>query len=197
MLVVFAIAAVCLSPPVEGPVIAGFAPVGQYDGHWGVDYAAGVGEQVRAPVAGRVTFAGSVAGMRTLTIEPFVGFKVSLSYLASVGVSTGEYVRRGQVVGTAGAPHGVPGVHLSTRIDGQYVDPAGWMGCRETDITRALRLVTPPQPYSRRRANRNPRRHLRSDPRRPSPHRRMCPVSGPARPDPDHARRRSLAEIGA
>jgi murein DD-endopeptidase MepM/ murein hydrolase activator NlpD len=195
MLVVFAIAAVCLSPPVEGPVITGFGPVGQYGGHWGVDYAARVGEQVRAPASGRVTFAGSVAGMRTLTIEPVVGFKISLSYLATVGVSSGGYVRRGQVVGSAGAPHGVPGVHLSTRIDGRYVDPAGWMGCRETDITRALRLVTPPQPYSRRRANRNPRRDIRPDPRCPSSQCRVCPPSGPARPGPDHARRGSLAEV--
>lgn len=176
MIVAFAIAAVCLGPPVDGPVTDGYGPTGQYSGHWGIDYAADVGEDVRAPVSGQVTFAGSVAGMRTVTIEPVPGFKVSVSYLSSVAVATGQQVTRGDTLGRAGAPHGVPGVHMSTRIDGRYVDPAQQMGCLETDITRALRLVTPPTPYARRRANRNPGRDLRPDPHRPSPHRRVrCP----------------------
>lgn len=160
MFVVFAIAAVCLSPPVAGPVVAGYAPVGQYGGHWGVDYAADPGDQVRAPAGGTVTFAGSVAGMKTLTIEPVPGFKVSLSYLSTVSVSGGDYVRRGSVVGTVGSPHGVNGVHLSTRVSGSYTDPSSQMGCRGTDISRALRLVTPHPPYARGRANRYPRRDL-------------------------------------
>lgn len=195
MLVVFAIAAVCLSPPVEGPVVAGFAPVGQYGGHWGVDYATAVGDVVLAPASGRVTFAGVVAGMRSVTIEPVSGFKVSLSYLSDVSVGNGEFLQRGEVVGFAGAPHGLPGVHLSTRIAGAYVDPTTQMGCRETDVSRALRLVTPPQPYSRRRANRNSRRHLRPDPRRPSPHRRMRTSPGESRPGAHRACGRSVAEV--
>ena len=186
MLVVFAIAAVCLSPPVDGPVVAGYAPTGQYSGHFGVDYAADAGEQVRAPVSGMVTFAGTVAGMRTVTIEPVSGFKVSLSYLSEVQVASGTRVSRGSIVGLAGAPHGTPGVHLSTRVDGEYVDPVSQLGCRDTDITRALRLVTPPEPYPRRRANWNSRRNLRPDPRRPSPHRRVLPAPGRSRSSLDH-----------
>ena len=104
MLVVFAIAAVCLGPPVDGPVIAGYAPTGQYSGHWGVDYRAAPGTAVRAPVSGVVTFAGSVAGMRTLTIEPVPGFKVSLSYLGEVNVRAGARVTRGQVIARSGSP---------------------------------------------------------------------------------------------
>lgn len=195
MIVVLAIAAVCLSPPVEGPVVAGFAPVGRYGGHWGVDYAATVGDAVFAPVSGRVTFAGSVAGMRTVTIEPVSGFKVSLSYLSDIAVRRGDFSRRGQMLGSAGAPHGVPGVHLSTRIDGSYVDPMTQMGCLHTDVARALRLVTPPEPYSRRRANRNSRWHLRPDPRRPSPHRRVRTSPGESRPGAHRARGRSLAKV--
>jgi murein DD-endopeptidase MepM/ murein hydrolase activator NlpD len=177
MLVVLAIAAVCLSPPVDGPVIAGFAPVGRYEGHWGMDYAAEVGDSVQAPASGEVTFAGTVAGMKTVTIEPVSGFKVSLSYLSELQVRTGSQVTRGSTVGLAGAPHGTPGVHLSTRINDRYVDPAGQMGCEETDISRALRLVEPPRPYPRGRAYRNSRRDLRPHPRRPSPHggRRLAP----------------------
>ena len=186
MIVVFAIAAVCLSPPVDGPVVAGYAPTGQYSGHFGVDFAADVGEKVGAPVSGTVTFAGSVAGMQTVTIEPVSGFKVSLSYLSEVLVASGTSVSRGSIVGLAGMPHGTPGVHLSTRIDGAYVDPATQLGCRDTDITRALRLVTPPEPYPRRRANWNSRRDLRPYPRRPSPHRRVLPTPGRPRSGLDH-----------
>lgn len=149
MFAAFAVIAICLIPPVSGPVAAGYAPIGQYEGHWGIDYAAEAGEAVRAPASGSITFAGSVAGMTTLTIEPVPGYKVSLSYLSEIYVSRGAAVRRGQVVGRAGNPHGSPGVHMSTRISGSYVDPASLLGCRETDITRALWLVTPPRIYPR------------------------------------------------
>lgn len=171
MFSLLAIAAVCLSAPVSGPVSQGYAPVGQYAGHWGIDYAAGEGTAVRAPASGTVTFAGSVAGMRTVTIEPFSRLKVSVSYLSEVTVTAGTSVSRGAIVGYAGAPHGDPGVHLSTRVEGRYVDPNELLGCRSTEITRALRLVTPAQPYPRGRANRNSRRDIRSDPPSPSPYR--------------------------
>lgn len=149
MFVAYALSLVCLTAPADGPVVAPYAPVGEYEGHWGVDFAASVGEPVRSPVSGVITFAGSVAGMRTVTIEPFAGFKVSLSYLDSVEVSDGQRVERSQVVGRAGRPHGSPGVHLSTRIGGRYVDPALWLRCVAPDITRALRLVMAPRPYPR------------------------------------------------
>lgn len=189
MFVAFAIVAVCISPPVGGPVVAGYAPVGSYGGHWGVDYAANVGEPVLAPVSGTVTFAGSVAGMKTVTIEPVPGYKVSLSYLRRIDVSAGASVVRGAVVGTTGSPHGAPGVHLSTRIAGSYVNPLGLQGCTDTDITRALRLVTPPRPYPRRRANRNSRRDFRPDPHRPPTHGRMRPPPIGTRPCSGRSRR--------
>src|SRR5688572_20352627 len=124
MLLAFALSAVCLVAPVDGSVVAEYAPVGSYGGHWGIDYAAAAGSQVRAPASGRITFAGSVAGMRSVTIEPVPGFKVSLSYLSEIEQSSGSRVERGDVIGRSGSPHGVNGVHLSTRIDGEYVDPA-------------------------------------------------------------------------
>ena len=182
-------AAVCLSPPVSGPVIQGYAPAGQYAGHWGIDYAVAEGTAVRAPTSGTVTFAGSVAGMRTVTIEPVAELKVSVSYLSEIAVSTGVTVARGSVIGYAGAPHGEPGVHLSTRIEGRYVNPDTLLGCHHTDITRALRLVAPSQPYPRGRANRNTRWHLRSDPRRPPPRRRIGTAPIGVGPGSDRSRR--------
>ena len=194
MLLAFALSAVCLMAPVDGPVVAEYAPVGSYGGHWGIDYAAPVGAPVRAPASGRVTFAGSIAGMRSVTIEPVPGFKVSLSYLSEIEQSSGASVGRGEVIGRSGSPHGVNGVHLSTRIDGEYVDPGTQLGCRDTDITRALRLVTPPGPYARQRAHRDPGRDVRPDPYRPSPRRRDGIVRSRPRPGVVHARWRPVAK---
>ena len=171
MIIQLALAAVCLMTPVEGPVVAGYAPIGSYGGHWGVDYFAPVGAPIRAPASGEVTFAGTVAGMMSVTIEPVPGFKVSVSYLSDRTVRSGQQVTSGALIGTAGTPHGRPGVHLSTRIGGSYVDPRSRLGCRATDTSRALRLVTPPSPYPRRRAHRDPRGNLRPDPSGSSPRR--------------------------
>jgi len=197
MFAVLAVAAVCLSPPVANSyVTAPYFPIGQYAGHWGVDYAAYAGEPVRAPTSGRVTFAGSVAGMRSITIEPVEGFKVSVSYLSGIEVMVGDRVERGQRIATAGTPHGDPGVHMSLRIGGVYVDPLPQMGCRNTDITRGLRLLPPPQPYPRNRAYRDPWRNLRPDSYRPSPRRGMRPLSGRSRQSPVHTGWRPMAETG-
>lgn len=163
------LAAVCIVPPVDGSVVAPFAPVGQYGGHWGVDFASIAGSPVSAPASGVVTFAGSVAGMQSITIEAVPGFKVSMSYLSGILVSSGQRITAGSLVGFSGMAHQTPSLHFSTRIDGHYVDPMGQLGCRNTDISRALRLVTPPQPYPRTRANWNSRRNIRPDSHRPSP----------------------------
>jgi len=195
MLAVLAVTSVCLVAPVDGPIMSRYAPVGEYAGHWGVDFAAEVGEAVRSPASGLVTFAGSVAGMMTVTIEPVPGFKVSVSYLAEIGVGKGQRVERGQVIARAGSPHGRPGVHLSTRLGGTYVDPVTRLDCVETDITRALRLMTPPRPYPRSRANRDPRGDFRPHPHRPSPRGANGDASRRARSGVDHARRRSMAEV--
>ena len=194
MLIQVALSAVCLMAPVDGPIVAPYSPVGAYGGHWGVDYSAPVGTPVRAPASGVVTFAGSVAGMISVTIEPVSGFKVSVSYLSSHRVSTGQQVTRGMIVGLSGTPHRVPGVHLSTRIGGRYVDPRSRLECRATDISRALRLVTPPAPYPRRRANRHPRRDLRPDPFGPPPCRGDRSLSGRPRSGAIRTRRGALAK---
>lgn len=193
----FLITAVCLSPPVAGPVSSLFAPVGQYEGHFGIDYSVPVGTDVLAPADGPVTFAGSVAGMKTITIEPVSNFKVSVSYLSEVLVAAGAIVVRGQVIARSGLPHQIPGVHLSTRIDGAYVDPLLQLGCVGTEISRALRLVTPPQLYPRTRAHRDTRRNFRSDSSRPSARRRNGSLSGRTRSTVVRAGWRSMAEKGS
>lgn len=189
MLTQLAIAAICLVAPVDGAVVRGYEPVGQYGGHWGADFGTPVGTEVGAPATGVVTFAGSVAGMLSVTIEPTPGMRVSVSYLQEIRVRRGDTVRVGDVVAASGVDHGIPAVHMSVRIDGRYVDPAGQLGCRNTDISRALRLVTPAQPYPRPRAHRNPWRDLRSDPHRPPTGRGGGHAPGRAGSGALHARR--------
>ncbi len=79
MLTALVLGAICLVAPVDGPIVGEYAPVGEYAGHWGIDYGVDAGTDVLAPADGEVTFAGSVAGMRSVTIEPVPGFKVSVS----------------------------------------------------------------------------------------------------------------------
>lgn len=117
------------SPPVPGPVTAEFAPGAGYEGHWGVDFAVSPGAVVRAPLGGLVSFAGTVAGVRSVTIAPDDTHRVSVSFLSSVSVAEGAVVERGAPVGTSGWAHGLDAVHLSVRVAGRYVDP---MSCRST-----------------------------------------------------------------
>jgi murein DD-endopeptidase MepM/ murein hydrolase activator NlpD len=150
---------VCLGAPVTGPVIAPFAPVGQFAGHWGIDLAATPGTVVRAPADGRVTFAGSVAGMRTVTVDVGAGILVSVSYLQEMSVTEGTVIRLGEVLGRSGWAHGRPGLHLSVRQDGRYVDPMPYLGCSRLG---ELHLLPPPEAstYAGQSAQRLARRDI-------------------------------------
>jgi murein DD-endopeptidase MepM/ murein hydrolase activator NlpD len=131
-------------PPVTGPVIAGYAPIGDYAGHWGVDFAAAPGSEVGAVADGTVTFAGSVAGRLSVSVAHGRGLVTTVSYLSAVSVRKGELVRSGQKLGESGRAHGTDSVHLSLRIDGEYNDPMVLFSCQVGDISEALRLVPVP-----------------------------------------------------
>ncbi|MBD0349114.1 MAG: M23 family metallopeptidase [Thermoleophilia bacterium] len=120
--------------PVEGPVLRPFS-LGEnvYAGghHRGVDIAAPAGSLVRAPVAGEVSFAGTVPqGGKTVTLRTADGWSVTLVHLGSFGVRRGERLAEREVVGTIGpsgeAEHAQPYVHLGVRRTAEehgYVDP--------------------------------------------------------------------------
>jgi murein DD-endopeptidase MepM/ murein hydrolase activator NlpD len=120
--------------PLAGAVVRGFdAPGGPYGpGHRGVDIAAAVGEVVRAPAAGKVVFAGPVAGTTWVSIQ------VAPGVVATVGPLHGELVSAGRVgtgtpvgrVAPGHAPDSVGGaatLHLSLRVDGEYLDPLAYL----------------------------------------------------------------------
>lgn len=159
--------------PVPGVPVAGFAPSGVYGGHWGVDFAAIPGTPVGTVAPGVVSFAGSVAGMLTVTVHHGGGVRTSYSYLASVLVPAGAVLSRGAIVGTSGTDHGAEVVHLSLRSGDRYLDPM--LLCRRfEDPGRGLRLTGSRwavSPYPVDRAARPTRRDFRPAPSRSS-HRR-------------------------
>jgi len=94
--------------------------------HSGVDFGSKAGTPVVAPAGGVVTlaeplfFTGS-----TVVIDHGLGLYSLLAHLSTFAVKEGERVRRGQVVGFAGATGRVTGPHLhwSVRLNGARVDP--------------------------------------------------------------------------
>ncbi len=129
-----------LAPPVPGAVVAPFAPVGQYAGHWGVDLAVPLGGTVGAAGAGTVTFSGAIAGRLSLTINHGGGVRTSYSFLASLAVGRGAVVEAGRVVGTSGVHDGRPSVHVSLRLGERYLDPVPRFTCPDSPAG-ALHLV--------------------------------------------------------
>lgn len=131
---VWAPAASAWSWPLQGPLLQPFAydeshpyAAGQ---HRGVDIGAqSEGQAVLAPVAGTVSFAGTVpTSGACLTIETPDGFSVTLTHLGSIRVGKGESVAEGDevaTVGPSGTPeHDGPYVHLGVR---RSADPNGYL----------------------------------------------------------------------
>ena len=124
--------------PVTGAVVRGFdARAGPYGpGHRGIDISAPVGATVRAPAAGRIGFAGPVAGTTWVSLVVAPGVRVTLGPLLDP-VTAGRVLSRAPVgrVGPghrAGPTEGAgPGsgatLHLSVRVDGVYVDPLAYL----------------------------------------------------------------------
>jgi len=126
--------------PVAGAVVRGFdtraGPFGP--GHRGIDIAASVGELVRSPTAGRVVFAGRVAGRNWVSLLVAPGVLVTLGPLLDAA-TTADRVRLRTPVGRVGPGHAPPPVgragsgregatlHLSVRVDGVYVDPLAYL----------------------------------------------------------------------
>lgn len=108
-------------PPVEAPVVDGFRPPAtRYGpGNRGLEYGTEPGVAVAAVADGVVTFAGTVAGTRHVTIRHADGVRTTYSFLAEVTVVAGQSVRQGQVLGTTAAR-----LHLGARRGDAYFDPA-------------------------------------------------------------------------
>ena len=124
--------------PVTGAVVRGFdARAGPYGpGHRGIDISAPMGATVWAPAAGRIEFAGPVAGTIWVSLLVAPDVQVTLGPVLDP-VTAGRVPSRAPLgrVGPgheAGAMEGAGSglgatLHLSVRVDGVYVDPLAYL----------------------------------------------------------------------
>lgn len=112
-------------PPVVAPVLDPFRPPATPfgPGNRGLEYATAPGTPVVAAAAGRVTFAGPVAGRLYVTVQHADRLRTTYAFLASVLVAEGVAVRAGQVVGASG-----PRLLWTARLGDAYLDPAVLLG---------------------------------------------------------------------
>ena len=124
------------APPAPGRILRAFDPPGSAfgAGHRGVDLELAPGAPVRAAGAGRVAFAGPVAGMRWVSVAHVDGHLTTYGPLADLAVRVGDRVERGERLAVlAAGGHGHlgrdSGLHWGARDrTGTYVDPLGLLG---------------------------------------------------------------------
>jgi murein DD-endopeptidase MepM/ murein hydrolase activator NlpD len=115
--------------PVNGSVSS---PFGQRWGrlHAGIDIPAPVGTPIRAADGGRVVIAGMQGGYGNYTcIQHGGAMSTCYGHQSSIGVSVGQTVRQGQVIGAVGNTGNSTGPHLhfEIRINGSPVNPLGYL----------------------------------------------------------------------
>lgn len=117
--------------PVEGPVTGSFGErIDPFNGegafHTGVDIAAIVGQPVVAPADGQVNFADFMGGYgRAVMIDHGHGIITRYGHLSGFAVSSGQHVRRGDIIGYVGLSGRSTGPHLhyEVRINDTPVNP--------------------------------------------------------------------------
>ncbi|MDQ6927880.1 MAG: peptidoglycan DD-metalloendopeptidase family protein [Actinomycetota bacterium] len=125
-----------LSPPIPGaPIVSGFGPrvhpiYGDVRIHTGVDYAASEGTPIHAAADGVIVSAGPYGGYGNATIiDHGDGIATLYGHQSSIGVSEGEHVSRGQVIGRVGCTGDCTGPHLhfEVRVNGTPVNPIPYL----------------------------------------------------------------------
>ncbi len=94
--------------------------------HAGEDIPAGYGAEILAAASGKVVTAGWVSGYGNYTvIDHGGGMMTAYGHQSSIGVSVGETVTQGQVIGYVGSTGNSTGPHLhfEVYINGSTVDP--------------------------------------------------------------------------
>jgi hypothetical protein len=124
--------------------------------HMGTDYGARVGDPILAANNGRVVLARNCfyAG-NAVVLDHGGGLFTTYYHLTTFRVRDGETVRRGQVLGTAGATGRVTGphLHLGVKLLGTYVDPVRFLGMdfSEDPLASQRRAGSRPKPDPRSR----------------------------------------------
>lgn len=115
--------------PVGGPVTS---PFGWRWGrlHQGIDIGAPTGTPIRAAAAGRVIACSADGGYGNLVVLDNGGnLATAYAHESSIAVTCGQDVSQGQVLGYAGCTGHCTGPHLhfEVRINGDPVDPLGYL----------------------------------------------------------------------
>jgi murein DD-endopeptidase MepM/ murein hydrolase activator NlpD len=115
--------------PVDGPVTS---PFGMRWGrlHAGIDIAVPSGTPIRAAKSGSVALAAPTGGYGNYTcIDHGGGLSTCYAHQSSFGVSSGESVSQGDVIGSVGCTGSCYGDHLhfEVRVNGQPTDPLGYL----------------------------------------------------------------------
>jgi murein DD-endopeptidase MepM/ murein hydrolase activator NlpD len=98
--------------------------------HAGIDISAPTGTPIRAADSGRVAIAGWTGGYGQYTCIQHTGsMSTCYGHQSRIGVSSGQGVRQGQVIGAVGNTGNSTGPHLhfEVRINGNPVDPMGYL----------------------------------------------------------------------
>ena len=122
--------------PVGGIVSSSFGTrhdpfYNKMDFHAGVDIAAPAGSEIKAALAGKVTFSGTAVGYGNMVeIDHGIGMVTRYAHNASNLVTAGEQIKAGQVIAVVGRTGRATGTHLhfEVRQRGKPVDPAPFIG---------------------------------------------------------------------
>lgn len=118
------------------------APQSEYGaGHRGIDFRSGIGVNVRSPATGQVVEAQVVGYRSVITVKDAKGRLATMEPVCA-SVKLGAQVYAGQVIARTCTPqplyvwHCSNCVHLSARIEGQYVSPLLLMGLFKPSVIK-------------------------------------------------------------
>jgi len=118
-------AADCWRAPVPGRIVEPFRepPCPYCAGNRGIEYEVGPRTAVRAVAAGRVSWAGTIAGVRWVVVRHGDGRRITYGRLDSSGLRTGEPVAAGSRIGSASGDF-----YFGVRVGERYIDPSPFIG---------------------------------------------------------------------
>jgi murein DD-endopeptidase MepM/ murein hydrolase activator NlpD len=115
--------------PVQGPITS---PFGMRWGrmHEGIDIGASYGTPIHAAGSGTVIYSGWMSGYGNLVvIDHGRGLATAYGHQSAIAAGNGQSVAQGQTIGYVGCTGHCfgPHLHFEVRVNGQPVDPLGYL----------------------------------------------------------------------